>query len=179
MREAPLGAYAHQDLPFEKLVEELRPERSLTCAALPGHAGAAERARRRSELLRKPSAGEPLRGASSRTANFDLSLTVGEDAGRVFGTLTYRTDLFDASIRRMVGHLIRLLIGAATDSSRPVSELPLLGKTEVHQTLEWNDTFAPLPREHRGEARCRSRSRVLDLGLPGRRGGQSAGRPSS
>ncbi len=129
VRETTLGAYQHQDLPFERLVEELQPERSLSRTPLFQVMFAFQNA---------PPGGLELPGVTIeplefdyRSEKFDLTLTLMEHPEGLLGGVQYSTDLFDAAtVERMCGHLVTLLGGAADDPSRPVSELPLLGAAE-------------------------------------------------
>ena len=139
-RSTALGAFAHQDLPFERLVDELQIERSLAhhpvfqvVLALQ-NAPAGEL--RLPELTLQPLA---LEGG---TAKLDLLLSLSETADGLEGACEYSADLFDAStIDRMMGHLRTLLATAAADPDRRLSDLPLLTAAERHQLLaEWNDT---------------------------------------
>ncbi|HEX8352075.1 MAG TPA: condensation domain-containing protein, partial [Pyrinomonadaceae bacterium] len=138
VRETCLGAYAHQDVPFEKLVEELRPERSL------GHAPVFQVLFSFQNAPRKAADASGLRfmGVERREVQFDLMLTMEERGGRFYGVFEYKTDLFDEpTIRRMASHLEVLLAGVAEDPESRVSRLPLLGEEERRRMLfEWNDT---------------------------------------
>ena len=152
-RRRVLTAHAFQDLPFEKLVEELAPRRDLSSTPLfqvmlavqdlPSAAGALGEAR----LGRS---GLDPRIAS---AKFDLSLTlaVAEEGGtqRLGGLLEYATDLFDRStVERLGRHLGTLLEGALAAPQQRLSELPLLAAAERQQLVgEWNDTASGYPRE--------------------------------
>src|SRR6185295_19276849 len=146
VREAALSAYAHQDLPFERLVEELQPSRELSQNPLFQVVLVLEEplpARRAGELLL-----EPLRSHSD-TAKFDLLLTVSPhtDGGwEVLGE--YATALFDpVTVDRLLGNWRTLLAGAvAADPSARLSDLPLLSAPESQQIFaEWNDTGARYP----------------------------------
>ncbi|HYF38928.1 MAG TPA: condensation domain-containing protein, partial [Gemmatimonadales bacterium] len=147
VREVALGAYAHQDLPFEKLVEELQPERDLSRTPLfqamfvlqntPGMA------------LELPGLTvQPLR-FDLGISKFDLTLYAVEEADELRTVLEYNTDLFDAAtITRMLGHLRTLLEGAVACPERRLSELPIFTEAEHRQLLvEWNDTAADYPRQ--------------------------------
>ncbi|MEG4144515.1 amino acid adenylation domain-containing protein [Microcoleus sp. Pol12B5] len=145
IREVSLEAYAHQDLPFEKLVEELQPDRNLSYNPLFQVAFV---------LQTPPVAAESIAGLNltfldveNQTAKVDLTLYLEEKQEEISGQLEYSTDLFDAvTIRRMAGHLIALLEGIAANPDRRIEELPLLGEKERHQLLvEWNDTRADYP----------------------------------
>jgi amino acid adenylation domain-containing protein len=144
VRRVTLEAFAHQDLPFEKLVQELRPERSLAHSPL---------FQVMLMLARSPrpfgSAGLTfaLEAAESGTVKFELNLALVEEDGQVAGDLGYHSDLFDATtVARRVEHFATLLRGAAEDPGRRLSELPFLTGAERHQALhEWNDTSEPLP----------------------------------
>lgn len=146
-RESCLGAYAHQDVPFEQIVEALQPQRDLSRAPLfqvmfvlqnaPGSA---------LELL-----GLTLRAieVETQTTKFDLTLTVTETEGRLMAALEYDTDLYESpTIQRMLGHLETLLAGVAADPQLRLAELPLLSTDESHQLLhEWNATETETPAE--------------------------------
>ncbi len=146
-RERVLEAQAHQDLPFERLVEELGVERSL------GHAPLFQAmltlADPRPASLRLPGVEvEPLETGSGATP-FDLSLVLRDEGDRLVGSLEFRTDLFDgATAGRMLEHYRVLLEGMAADPERRVSALPLLPSAERARLLvEWNATERPFPRD--------------------------------
>jgi amino acid adenylation domain-containing protein len=134
VREVTLGAYAHQDLPFEKLVEVLQPERDLS----------------RSPLfqvvffLRNCSAGsEELAGVTlqsleeeSVTAKFDLTLSMTETEQGLHAKVEYNTDLFEAStVSRLLRHFHILLTGIVAHPEQCLADLPLLSETECRQLL--------------------------------------------
>ncbi len=129
VRETTLGAYQHQDLPFERLVEELQPERSLSRTPL---------FQVMFVFQNVPPGGLDLGGVAVeplefefRSEKFDLTLTMLEHPDGLLGGVQYSTDLFDAAtIERMSGHLVALLSAAAAEPARPVSELRLLGEAE-------------------------------------------------
>src|SRR6185503_4349952 len=120
VREVALEAYAHQDLPFEKLVEELQPERSLSHAPV---------FQVMLDLQNAPMHDLELHGLrltplpfDSLMAKFDLVMTVGETDGRLSGQLEYNTDLFDAAtIERLARHLEHLLETAVSKPDEQVS----------------------------------------------------------
>ncbi|MBA3712218.1 MAG: amino acid adenylation domain-containing protein [Pyrinomonadaceae bacterium] len=147
VREVALGSYAHQDVPFDKLVEELQPERSLSHTPLSQVSFALQNAPRQALEL----AGLTLSrmDIDIGTAKFDLFLSVVEEAEGLRAIVEYNTDLFDAStITRMLEHFGVLLEGIIADPDQRLSELPLLTAAERHQLLfEWNDTAAEYPRE--------------------------------
>ncbi|HEX8921087.1 MAG TPA: condensation domain-containing protein, partial [Pyrinomonadaceae bacterium] len=148
-REVALGAYAHQDLPFELLVKELQPERSLSHTPFFQVVFAVRAAHR--EDLRLSDTGLELHPLhfGLESAKFDLFLSV-EDTGRELHTnLIYNSDLFDdASIERMLEHYRILLEGAVAHPEQPISELPLLTESERQQLLfEWNSTRKGAPEE--------------------------------
>jgi amino acid adenylation domain-containing protein len=144
-RQTALGAYGHQDLPFGRLVEELRPERRLSHNPLFQVMVGVQNA---------PVARVDVPGLSFAAvdfefpvARFDLEAMVWEDGESLTIQLTWATDLFDAvTIDRLALHLEILLAGLAAEPERRLSELPLLSVSERHQLLhEWNDTAAELP----------------------------------
>ncbi|MCP4663059.1 MAG: AMP-binding protein, partial [bacterium] len=137
-----LDAYAHQDLPFERLVEELAPQRDLGSNPLFQVMFVLQNAPQRQgaeivELSLTPMAVE------GTTAKFDLTLFLRDD--RMGGTLEYNTDLFDATtMQRLIAHFEQLLRGVVEDPERRVAELPLLSAAERHQLLvASNDTGGP------------------------------------
>ncbi|HEX2092011.1 MAG TPA: condensation domain-containing protein, partial [Longimicrobiaceae bacterium] len=143
-REGVLEAHAHQELPFEKLVEALHPERSLRHAPLFQTLFALQDSGRGSLRLDGLRV-EPLEEGPA-TAMFDLTLAVVEDGDRLVATITYRTGLFHReSVERMAGHLRALLAGMAADPDRQVSEIELLTGAERRALAEWNRTARPLP----------------------------------
>jgi amino acid adenylation domain-containing protein len=146
VRETFLDAHSHQGVPFERLVEELAPERSLSHSPLFQVAFALQNA---PEAKAAPPAGlrwSPL-SAPSQVAKFDLTLEVGRQGLRWAGSVEYATDLFDAvTVERMLGHFRRVLAAVAADPERRLSEIPLLADWERGQLLiEWNDTRTRFP----------------------------------
>ncbi|MGH7829948.1 MAG: non-ribosomal peptide synthetase, partial [Candidatus Binatia bacterium] len=145
VRDMALGAYAHQDLPFEKLVEELQPERDLSRNPLFQVWFALQNVPRQALEL-AGSTVKPLE-MESRMAKFDLALSMVEVGENLMGSLEYNTDLFEsATIARMSGHFETLLEGIVADPGRRLSELPLLTEPERQQLLiQWNDTKKSYP----------------------------------
>ncbi len=146
-REAALGAYAHQDLPFEMIVDALQPDRNLSYTPLFQVMFA---------LQNTPIQAQDLTGltmrpeeAHSGTAKFDLTLEMSEVEDEIAGSLEYNTDLFDdATIGRMIGHFETLLAAIAVDHALPVSALPLLTEAERRQLLvEWNAATGDYPHD--------------------------------
>ena len=147
VREAMLGAFAHQDLPFEKLVEEAQAERDLGRSPLFQVFFSMQGLSPRDISLGDLSA-RPLL-SDLQTSKFDLSMYLGETAGRLQGFVEYNTDLFEAAtIERLVGHYQRLLEGVAADAQARLSELAVLTEEERQRLLTaWNDTQRDYPRE--------------------------------
>ncbi|OUL26115.1 non-ribosomal peptide synthetase [Nostoc sp. 106C] len=141
VREVTLGAYDHQDLPFDVLVEELKPRRDLSHTPL---------FQVMFVLQNAPMSAVELSGLSlqalqseSSTAKFDLTLLMEETESGIRGGLEYNTDLFDAAtIARMVAHLQTLLAGIVANPNQQIAQLPLLTANEQHQLLTWNHTHA-------------------------------------
>lgn len=134
VKEAALEAYAHQDLPFERLVEEINPERDPTRNPLFQVLFVLQN--NEDPVLRFPGLEvEPL-PVRTDTAKFDLLLEMTEEAGTLKGSFEYSTDLFDGStIGRMVAHFRTLLEGIAADPDQKLSELPLMTPQERHRIL--------------------------------------------
>jgi amino acid adenylation domain-containing protein len=147
VRSAALAAYAHQDLPFERLVDELAVGRSLDRNPLFQTLLAVQNAP--VEALDLPGLTLSPVEAETATAKFDLSLALGTSAQGLAGAIEYATDLFDAAtVHRFAGWFARLLAGAVADPEQPLRELPLLTPSELQQTLTaWNDTATAYPRE--------------------------------
>jgi amino acid adenylation domain-containing protein len=173
VREVCLQAYMHQDVPFEKVVEELAPQRDLSLSPLfqvmlvlqnaPLGGGVAPTR----DLVEVGGAGlEPrtTTGASPRatvpvitplrvesvTSKFDLTLTLSETApGGLACVLEYNTDLFEqAFITRLLAHFQTLLQGIVQDPQARLSDLPLLTEEEQEQLLvQWNATQADYPQD--------------------------------
>ncbi|HTQ80706.1 MAG TPA: condensation domain-containing protein, partial [Thermoanaerobaculia bacterium] len=142
IREVTLGAYEHQDLPFERLVEELSLGRNLSYNPLFQVMAALQNAPLPTLSLAGLAIG---RWEVDRpTARFDLVIDMEEEK-RWTGNVEFATDLFDRStIERMLGHFERLLAAAVAEPDRPLAELPLLSPAERHQlTVEWSDSATP------------------------------------
>src|SRR6185436_12812111 len=138
VRQTALGAYAHQDLPFEKLVEALRPARSLQHTPL---------FQVSFQLFNVPMSPLDLPGLAVRpfpfavrATKFDLSLELTDQGDQLGGLLDYDTGLFDGTTaERLLAHLERLLAGAAEHPMARISELPLLTAAERQMLLvEWS-----------------------------------------
>ncbi|HEU5377470.1 MAG TPA: amino acid adenylation domain-containing protein [Ktedonobacteraceae bacterium] len=140
VREVTLGASAHQEMPFEKLVEELNPARDLSHSPL-----------FQVMFVFKPSplAPQHLSGLNvsalelnTRTTAFDLTFEMVEEPDRYSGIVDYATDLFEApTINRMIGHFQMLLQGIVADPDQHIWSLPLLTEPERKQLLvDWNNT---------------------------------------
>lgn len=141
VRQVALDAYAHQDLPFELLVEKLQPERSLSYTPLFQVMFSLDNAP--SEPFALPGLSfDPLE-LDTGIAKFDLTLSMEETQQGLKGRLEYNTDLFDARrMTRTIEHWQNLLEGIVAAPEQRISELPLLSEAERHQLLvEWNDTW--------------------------------------
>ncbi|MFL5653190.1 MAG: amino acid adenylation domain-containing protein, partial [Ktedonobacteraceae bacterium] len=167
VREACLGAYAHQEVPFEKLVEVLQPERDLSRSPLfqvmlvlqntpPVQGGLAN--------VRLQPFGE-----ESTTAKFDLNLTMMESEQGLLGTIEYNTDLFEAStIARLLGHFHMLLAGIVAQPTQWLATLPLLTANERSQLLHTGPICPPgeqcLPELVEGQVECTPDAIALGCG---------------
>ena len=145
VREVALGAYAHQDLPFERLVEALQPERDLSYTPLFQVMFALQSAP--TPTLDLVGLNLNFSEVESRTAKFDLTLSMENTEQGLKGSLEYSTDLFDAAtITTMLEHFQTLLAGIVAQPEQHLSNLPLLSEAERYQLLvEWNDTQAEYP----------------------------------
>ncbi|HTN70672.1 MAG TPA: amino acid adenylation domain-containing protein [Methylomirabilota bacterium] len=145
IRETCIEAYSHQDVPFEKLVEELQPQRHLNHNPL----------FRVSFVLQNfPKFPLELSGLTASElevdpgiARFDLHLFMTEEESGLRGYVEYNTELFDdATIHRMIGHIQTLLESIVADPDQRIAQLPILTEAEKNQLLvNWNDTAAACP----------------------------------
>ena len=145
VREVCLGAYTHQDLPFEMLVEQLQPRRSLSYSPLFQVMFVLQNNPR--EELELPELTLSAVSTSNESSKFDLSLFVVENAGGVLtGYAEYSTALYDGdTIKRMLGHFENLLEGFVANPEQAITAIPLLSPDERHRLLdEWNDTAIEL-----------------------------------
>lgn len=140
VRETVLEAQTHQDLPFEKLVEELHPERSLSHGPLFEVMFVFKNDLRTSMEVRQARIG--MVEAQSGTEKFGLTFVIGEGPRGLGCSLSYRTDLFDrGTIERLSNHWQRLLIALVTNPDQRLLDVELLDEAEQTQILEqWNDT---------------------------------------
>jgi amino acid adenylation domain-containing protein len=148
LRKHALEAYAHQDLPFEMLVDELQVARDLSYNPLFQVMFSWEEA----ALNELPLKGLDLGavGVANQTSQFDLTLWVTEAAGgQLLCSMQYNTGLFtEETIDRMLGHYEQLLHSIVREPQQRVSRLPLLSGEERSQLLrEWNETAAPYDRD--------------------------------
>lgn len=147
VRKVAFDAYAHQDLPFEKLVEELNPVRDVSQTpifqVMFGLQNAPPAAAQASKLTMTTVV------VDSRTAKFDLTLLMSETASGLSGSLKYSADLFDsATIERLRQHFENLLTSIVANPDRQIARLPLLTAAEQQQLLrDWNRTKTTFPRE--------------------------------
>ena len=144
VRRVALDAYAHQDLPFEKLVAALEPDRDLSHAPLFQVMFVFQDTQEVFSLAGMET--EELHPHTD-TSKFDLTLTIRERGDLLAATLEYSTELFDrANVSGMLAHYHGLLERVATDPDRNISSIPLLSDRERHQILvEWNRTAKDYP----------------------------------
>ncbi len=147
VRETLLDAYAHQDLPFEQLVEELRVPRDPSRNPLFQVMFVFQNTP--SSQVELPGLTLDLNESYVGTATFDLLLVISENDGKLDGAFEYSSELFEeATVRRLLGHYQTLLEGIVEDPSRSLASLPLLTPAEREQLLvSWNDTATSFPPE--------------------------------
>jgi non-ribosomal peptide synthetase component F len=146
VKDIALGAYAHQDAPFERVVEALRvprdQARSPLFQAMFVH-------QRENEPMMLPGLATEWIPLGNDTAKFELTLRISEGTEGVACALEFSTDLFDvATIEQMLGHFQTLLEGVVVDPAQRIDALPLLTTAERRQLLvEWNQTTKSFPLE--------------------------------
>ncbi len=145
VRERALGAYAHQDVPFEKLVEEMQPERSLSHTPLFQVMLAFQNI---------PEVELELHGlkltalnAETGSTKFDLTLNLSDGKQGLIGTMQYKTSLFEPeTIRRMIVHFRTLLEGVLSHPDQRISEIQMLSEVETYEVVfGWNNTSTQYP----------------------------------
>ncbi len=166
VKHTAVQAQAHQDLPFEQLVEALQPQRDLSRSPLfqvaynhqsEGHNQTRELAGLRLEY----------QVSDKHTAQFDLTLDTCERPDGLTAALTYATDLFDAStIERMAGHWRNLLSGMCRDVNQRIADLPLLSVYERQDTLrDWNRDIAVYPSDYCAHQRIETQAERTPLAI--------------
>ncbi|RYE99917.1 MAG: non-ribosomal peptide synthetase, partial [Oxalobacteraceae bacterium] len=162
-----LGAYEHQDLPFDQVVEALQPVRSMSHSPVfqvmfsmnntPG-----------GTILELPGLAISAVDQPSTTTQYDLVLSLTEAGDAIDASISYATDLFErASVERIVANLQVLLAGMAADDGQALCRLPLLSQSEQVQLATFNATAAPFPHDqliqHVFEAQARARPDAIAL----------------
>jgi amino acid adenylation domain-containing protein len=146
VREMALNAYAHQELPFEKLVEELQPERDLSRNPL-FQVSFQLFSAQIDRGAPTASDGAPTIDINRGMAIFDIAVNIWDSPDGLSGHVEYSTDLFDpATMARFVGHFRTLLKSIVATPDARLSVLQILTDAEHRQLfVEWNDTGAPTP----------------------------------
>ncbi|WP_139488457.1 non-ribosomal peptide synthetase [Brevibacillus dissolubilis] len=149
VRETALGAYTHQDLPFEKLVDELELERSLSYSPLFQVMFVLQNIPMEGQALTDLQVLPFESGENQVMTKFDLTLTMAEAPNGLVATFEYNTALFDEStIRRMIGHFQHMLTAVTENPAMSISGIPLLDEAEQKLvTNDWNQTAVSYPRE--------------------------------
>jgi amino acid adenylation domain-containing protein len=147
IREVTLGAFAHQDVPFEKLVEELHPERDITRTPFFQVMFSLQNAPM--PPLKLAQVTMTLLQDEIATSQFDLTLDITERSDDMECLLEYSTKLFErTTVQRMLTHYVNLLESIVANPQQRIRELPLLTGDESRQLLvEWNDTAREYPHE--------------------------------
>ncbi|PSF28879.1 non-ribosomal peptide synthetase, partial [Aphanothece hegewaldii CCALA 016] len=140
VRSSCLDGFAHQDIPFEKLVEELQPERNPSYHPL--FQVMFDLQKEPLSQIKTENLTLSLLKIESNTAKFDLTLSFEETESELIGEFEYNSDLFESStIQRMIGHFQTLIQNIITQTERPIRELNILTQAEQEKILnEWNKT---------------------------------------
>lgn len=146
VREISLGAYAHQDLPFEKLVEEIQPARDMSHSPIFQVAFVYQNIPPGQSVEMTDLTIEPLE-AETITTNYDMTLTMTEGTDGIMGIMEYNTDLFKAeTVQDLLRHFRTLLENLTADTETPVSKIPLMETDEKEVLLtKWNETRWDFP----------------------------------
>ena len=171
VRQATVDALANQDVPFEMLVEELRPARDLSRspfldvmfimqntpleALARGTAGKREGDAAATDLTRTVFASQTVETdagtrvvMSSGTAQFDITVSLVDTGAGFRGVIEYNTDLFaHATVARMASHFEALVAAIAASPDRRISEIPILRPAELRRFEQWNETTREYPRD--------------------------------
>ena len=145
VRETSLGAFDHQALPFEKLVQEVVSERDLSRNPLFQIMFGLHKTGR--EDLRFGDDGEVAGGMDDQATRFDLEVVVSATDEATVLSFVYASDLFDAAtIEALAEHFVTVAAAAARDPDQPIGRLPVMTEAERHRvTVEWNDTAKDYP----------------------------------
>ncbi len=144
VRETALGAFSHQELPFEKLVETLTPRRDTSRNPL--FQAMFSLQNDACVLPQMEQLGVSNLELGIDKAKFDLTLFVSESGSGLRATFNYASDLFhDIAIERMAGHYLTLLTAIVQNQDQAIARLPLLTVTEQAQLAQWNDTTTYFP----------------------------------
>jgi amino acid adenylation domain-containing protein len=172
VRETALGAYAHQDLPFEQLVEHLGVARNLSHSPLFQVMFVLQNAPHQTIELEGLTL-QPF-DLENGTTQFDLTLMMAERDATLKGGLLYNTDLFEAAtISRMIAHFEALLAAITANPEEKLANLPLMNEEERRQVLlDWNETAASYPDQNcfhqLFEAHAAARPEAIALSFEGR-----------
>jgi natural product biosynthesis luciferase-like monooxygenase protein len=147
VREVCLGAYAHQDVPFEKLVEELQPERDLSRSPLFQVMFVLQNLPQ--ETLKIPGGKESPFNLPTQVARYDLVLSMTQGVEKLTGSLLYNTDLFERErMERLAGHYEQLLKSLVEKPEERASRLRIVSEREREELLiEWNNTYREYPQD--------------------------------
>ncbi|HWI18472.1 MAG TPA: amino acid adenylation domain-containing protein, partial [Vicinamibacterales bacterium] len=187
VKETAIGAFRNQDVPFERLVEELQPSRQLGFSPIFQVMFILQNAPL--DDVRLPGVELEEIAVDAGTSMFDLTLKLRERGGVIEGELEFNTDLFDhATIEGLVSHYQSVLDGITADASMPVSRVPLLSDGErTHLLADWNDTATPVVRKtvvelfedqaalEPGRVALQCGEQTLDYATLGQRASQLAG----
>ncbi len=152
VKQTTLAAFAHQDLPFEQVVEAVQPQRSLSHSPLAqvtftwnNH----EHVQTDGSTLQLPGLALAPVSRANETIQVDLQLLLDDAGGAISGVLVYARDLFHGqTIERWIGHFVQLLEAMVVDASMAIDRLPLLSDVERQRVLETlNDTDVDYPKD--------------------------------
>jgi len=143
VRDVTMAAVAHQAIPFERLVEELQPERNLSYNPLFQVMLAFQNFGRPMDISGMLDDAMPT--LSAGVAKFDLTMFLSETASDLQAGIEYNSDLFDLStVVRLAGHYGALITAAMKEPDRPIWSLPMLLPAETQALADWNDTEDPI-----------------------------------